>query len=212
MAMLKSYSSSDDSNIHLNICLSDKVNTDISDISYGYGYILDKFVIEGAFEKDIYLNNQLQNTVEAATKTLTDASNCIDITNQLGITYPLFLNSITPQHSGTKIKDKKISAYACPVAKSMLGDTLVISNSPCGTASYSFSVYTANDIGNAGTESNITLQFCGNDILGKYRCFESPLNKMTSPGQTSHLLVEKGFVLVDSLSLTKKTTSQLILK
>ena len=54
---------SNDKNIRLNICLSG-VNTEISDISYGYGYIADK-ILGKAFADD-YANSIVQSEVNTA--------------------------------------------------------------------------------------------------------------------------------------------------
>ena len=47
-AFFKDFGISNDGNVHLSVCLSDN-DIDISDISYGYGYIVDKFIIDGIF-------------------------------------------------------------------------------------------------------------------------------------------------------------------
>lgn len=193
--------STSDNNVHLNVCLSD-VSSDISDISYGYGSIIDNFVIDGLLDIESHINDRAQATIDATTATLADASKCIDLTNQIGISYPKFLEPVAIQSARTKIRNNSVIAYGCPVAKSMIGDVVVVNDGPCGTVAYNFSIYTADDINNAGTNSNITATLCGDDVSGSRKCFDTKLSNLTGKGQISHVLVENSSVLIDNLSLT----------
>jgi hypothetical protein len=201
-AFFKDFGISSDGNVHLSVCLSDN-DIDISDISYGYGYIVDKFIIDGIFaaNEDIYF--KIQSTINKAKEKLTDATNCIDITDYITISYPKFLEPIGINHSGAKVENNKIHAYGCPIAKTMIGDVVVIGDGPCETISYNISVYTAKDINNAGTNSQITLSLCGDDLSGNRKCLpEKKLNELTQKGEIAHLLVESSALLVKNLSIT----------
>lgn len=166
-AFFRDFGISNDGNIHLSVCLSDN-DIDISDISYGYGYILDNLI--GTIYGDNKINSDSQLAFNNAKEKLTDATNCIDITDYITISYPKFLEPIGINHSGAKVENNKIHAYGCPIAKTMIGDVVVIGDGPCETIAYNISVYTAKDINNAGTNSQITLSLCGDDLSGNRKC------------------------------------------
>lgn len=187
--------------MHLNVCVSD-VNADISDISYGYGAIIDHFIVDGILGVEDRIDSRVQSTLDAAKTSLSDASNCIDLTNHIAVGYPESLSPVGIRHSGTKVSDNEIVAYGCPVAKTKMGDAVVIGNGPCETVAYNIAVYTASDVGNAGTESKIAVSLCGDDAFGGRRCIDGALNDWTKKGQTSHLLLESSALLVDNLSFS----------
>lgn len=196
-AFFKDFGISEDGNVHLNVCISD-VNADVSDVSYGYGLLDYLFALIG----DDKINSNADVTIDKNISLLTDASNCIDLTNHIAVGYPEFLSPVGIRHSGTKVSDNKIVAYGCPVAKTKIGDAVVIGNGPCETVAYNIAVYTASDVGNAGTESKIAVSLCGDDAFGGRRCIDGALNDWTKKGQTSHLLLESSALLVNNLSFS----------
>ncbi|PWK88734.1 PLAT/LH2 domain-containing protein [Hallerella porci] len=200
-AFFKDFGISEDGNVHLNVCISD-VNADISDISYGKGYIIDKFIYKMWGDADEQINSKAQAAIDNAVTSFANANSCLDLTNHIAISYPEFLSPIGIQHSGTKVSDNKIMAYGCPVAKTKIGDAVVIGDGPCETVAYNIAVYTADDVGNAGTESKISVSLCGDDAFGGRRCINGALNDWTKKGQISHLLLESSALLVDNLSLS----------
>ena len=192
---------SDDEKIQLGLCMAD-ANVDISDVSYGYGYIFDELVVNGIADADGKINLGARNAAENAFKSMTDASHCINITEGIMIGYPEISKKLQINHVGKKIDNKRLSVYGCPTAEKMVGGTVVVSDNPCETVSYSVSVYTSNEVAHAGTASKITLTLCGDYIYGQNRCFSEELNGNTGDGEISHLLTEKSIVLVSNLSLT----------
>ncbi|WP_308604714.1 PLAT/LH2 domain-containing protein [uncultured Fibrobacter sp.] len=200
-SFFKDFGISEDGNVHLNVCISD-VNANISDISYGKGFIVNQFMYKMLGGADGRVNSEAKSAIDKAITSFVDASNCIDITNHVAISYPEFLSPIGIQHAGTKVADNKISAYGCPVAKIKVGDAVVIGDGSCETVAYNIAVYTADDVGNAGTESKISFSLCGDDAFGGRRCIDGALNDWTKKGQISHLLLESSALLVDNLSLS----------
>lgn len=200
-AFLENFQVSSDGKIHLNVCLSD-VNSDISDVSYGYGAIVDDFIVDGIIGGKEIAVSQASQAIDATVSNLTDAANCVDLTDQIGISYPKFLDPVAIGHSRAKVKDGKLIVSGCPTTKTLIDSVLVISDSPCETVAYQFFVYTADDVGNADSKSNMTATLCGNDTDGKRHCLKTPLNKQTQKGDISHRLVESGMLLLDNLSLT----------
>lgn len=190
---------SDDERIQLGLCIAG-ANVDISDMSYGYGYILDEFVVDGIVNVDGDVNSSAQNAAEIAIKSMTDASHCINITEGIMIGYPEFSKKLRINHVGKNVDNKRLSVYGCPTT--MVGDVVMVSENPCETVSYSISVYTSNEVPYAGTASKITLELCGDDIHGVNKCFSKELNGKTGDGEISHLFIEKSTVLVNNLSLT----------
>lgn len=200
-AFFKDFGLSSDGRIHLSICISD-ADVDISDISYGYGYIFNKLIIEGILDVDDIINSNAQAAVDNALVGLTDATNCIDITNQVAVGFPEFTELMDISHAGTKVEENKILVYGCPVEKTMIGEVVAVSDQPCGTVAYNIYVYTAGDIDYAGTDSKIKVSFCGDDVSGNPKCLIKDLNDWTEKGQISHLLIESSAVIVKNLSLT----------
>lgn len=200
-AFFKNFGISEDGNVHLNVCLSD-IDGKISDISYGYSKIFDEFIVDEIFNIDDQINENVQIEMAKVKASFTNANSCIDITNHIAVGYPEFLSPVGIRHSGTKVSDNKIIAYGCPVAKTKIGDAVVIGNGPCETVAYNIAVYTASDVGNAGTESKIAVSLCGDDAFGGKRCIDGTLNDWTKSGQISHLLLESSALLVDNLSLS----------
>jgi len=201
-AFFKDFGLSSDGRIHLSVCISD-ADVDVSNISYGYGYILNKLVIEGIFDADDIINSNAQAAVDNALVGLADATNCIDVTNQVSVGFPEFTELMGISHAGTKVENNKILAYGCPVEKIMVGDVVAVGDNPCGTVAYNVYVYTAGDIGNAGTDSKVKVSLCGDDVSEETKCIPTGnLNDWTEKGQTSHLLIENSTVLVENLSVT----------
>lgn len=195
---LYDFNASSDKNVHLNICLS-SVNTEMSNISYGYGFIADK-IIGKAFADD-YANSLVQTKVDAAIELESEGTDCIDITDYVAISYPKFLVPIGLQHTGSDVKGGKILAYGCPVEKITVGDAVAVGNGPCETIDYKIIIHTAEDIDNAGTNSKITMSFCGDDIFGTQRCIKVNIDGKTRKGDKFFLNVENPYVLVENLSL-----------
>lgn len=196
---LYDFNVSNDEKIHLNICLSG-IKTELSKISYGYGFIADKLL--GVAFADDYANSIVQSNVDAAIKLESKGTDCIDITNYIAISYPRFLAPIGLQHTGTAVKNGKILAYGCPVEKNIIGDVVTIGNGPCETVDYKVTIHTAEDIDNAGTSSEIKMSLCGEDIFGTLRCFKENIDGKTGRGDKSFLNIESPYVLVQNLTVT----------
>lgn len=195
---LYDFNVSNDEKVHLNICLSG-VDTEMSNISYGYGFIADK-ILAKAFADD-YANSIVQSKVDAAIKLESGGTDCIDITDYVAISYPKFLAPIGLQHTGSDVKDGEILAYGCPVEKNTVGNEIAVGNGPCETVDYKITIHTAEDIGNAGTNSKITMSLCGDDIFGMPRCFKENIDGKTGMGDKSFLKIESPYVLVKNLSV-----------
>ncbi len=200
-AFFKDFGLSDDGKIHLSVYIAD-AGVDISDLSYGYGFIIDKLFIDGLLGVDDYIEAEVQSRVKNTLEQMTDALNCIDITNQIAVSFPNLSKEVKINHADTKVENNKIYAYGCPISKKMIGDQVVINDTQCENVIYNISVWTATDIGNAGTKSKTKVSLCGRDITGSNKCIDNiDLNNWTQQGQ-SHRHIQKPFVLIDDLSVT----------
>lgn len=201
-AFFKNFEFTNDKNVSLDICISD-AEIGISDISYGYGFIIDKLLIEEILGVDDIINSDVEMYMNGAINLLADATNCIDITNQVTISFPEFSEILDVNHAGTKVENNRIYAYGCPIEKKSIDGVVVVGDGPCETVSYNVAVYTAEDIDNAGTDSKVLLSVCGDDVFGNRKCLpDKNLNDWTEKGQISHVLIESSIVLVENLSMT----------
>ena len=88
-AFFHNFEISDDDQIHLGLCIAN-ADVDISDVSYGYGYILDKFIIDGVVGVNDVTNSNAQIAVDNAVKGMAGASHCINVTDGIMVGYPEF--------------------------------------------------------------------------------------------------------------------------
>lgn len=176
--LFKDFAVSDENKIDLSVCLSN-VDVDLSGSTFGYVKIIDDFLVDN-------MDAIAKNAVQAKIKEEANFYNCIDITKYVTINYPDFLAPIRIKHPRTKIKNNEISVYGCPTTKSIVDDVVVVGDTPCETVGYDIVVYTANDIPDAGTNSKITLNLCGDDIFGEHKCFEIQLKDGLAAGIVHH--------------------------
>lgn len=195
---IKDFGLSRDDKHHLNLCLTG-VNPDVSHVTYNDFSFIDLFVYKFLGNATERLNEQIQAGIDDAISVYTDASNCIDLTNHITVSFPEFAGNMSVLHAGTKIKDNEISIQGCPIVKNTTGGYVIVSNNPCETVSYNVSVYTAKDVGDAETGSKISLSLCGEDFSRDTKCI---LKKQLKNGQISHFVEEAPFALTHNLSLT----------
>lgn len=194
--VFRDFGVSDDGSIDLSVCLFN-VAADIGDAAYGYG-ILDDLIGEKIVEP------RVKSELQAKLKEKANLYNCIELTKYIGLGYPDFLNPVAVEHPRVQTKNDEISVYGCPVIKTTQNNVVVVNDSPCGTVGYNVAIYTANDISNSGTNSNITLELCGDDYSGQNTCLEKIEIKNGLSGNEfarNIPIIETADVLVNNLSL-----------